>query len=133
MPYPSKQKTSSRSCRYDINSQCLRDHNTLTPETHLPPWKRAPTPRRALDEALLQAVVELPPAPRLRVLRHLAHVRAEVGAGVLEVRDDQAERRVVVDGVVGDVVPLELGEDPRPDGRVDSFVYFLCVGLELVG
>ncbi len=107
------------------------DAGTTVLVTYLPPRHRTPTASCALDEALLHTVGHLPPALRFRVLRDPAHIGVIVRAGVLEVGDEQLERRVVVDGVVDDVVPLECRKDPRPDGGVDLLVRCLRLGLQL--
>ena len=65
--------------------------------THQPPGLVPTTPGRALHEALLHLVRQSPPPSRLLVFRDLLHIPVEVVSCVLEGRDEQVQRRTVVD------------------------------------
>lgn len=99
--------------------------------THRPPRHVPPAPRRALTKALLHPIRQFPPSPRLFVCRDGFHVLVVVLAGVFECGDEELERGVVVDGVVGDVVTGEGGEYGGPDGCVDGLVFLCALRFEL--
>jgi hypothetical protein len=94
----------------------LSAHATLRQPTsaHRPPRHGLAAARRAGLEALLHRVGERPPAARLRIRGNGSHVGGVVRAGVHKVRDEERERRVVVDRVLRDVVRGERGEHAGP-------------------
>lgn len=100
-------------------------------DTHRPPGHVPAAPRRTLIKALLHPVRQRPPPLRILVGRDRGHVLVVVLAGVFERGDEELERGVVVDGVVGDVVACEGGEDGGPDGRVYGLVFRRALGFEL--
>jgi hypothetical protein len=100
-------------------------------DTHRPPGHVRATPRCTLIKAFLHPVGQGPPPLRLLVRRDRGHVLVIVLAGVCERGDEELERGVVVDGVVGDVVAGEGGEDGGPDGRMNGLVFRCALGFEL--
>jgi hypothetical protein len=113
----------------------LSAHATLRQPTgaHRPPRHGLAAARRTRLEALLHRVGERPPAARLRIRGNGSHVCGVVRAGVHKVRDEERERRVVVDRVLRDVVRGERGEHvgPARARRVQSLVLGDGRGLEL--
>ena len=80
---------------------------------------------------LLHGLHERPPALRLRIRRHGAHVGREVVAHVLEVREQDSVAQV--DRVVADVRAMDLLEHARPDRRVVPHVVVAVFGPEFAG
>ena len=124
---PSNLNTSSRSCGAHMPTKKRR----AAWYTHQPPGLLPAAASRALHEALLHLVRQSPPPAGLLVLRDLRHVRIKVVPSILECRDEQMQRRVVVDRVVGDVCACEGGEHAGPGVGVEGPVLCLRLGLEL--
>lgn len=99
--------------------------------THRPPRDRSSTSRRILIEAFLHRIRQLPPPLGLLVGRDCSHVLVIVIAGVFERGDEELERGVVIDGVVGDVVTGEGGEDAGPHVCVEGLVFLYAIRFEL--
>lgn len=99
--------------------------------THRPPWNAAPTSRRTFLEALLHIVRQLPPSLGLRVGGDPGHVLLIVVPYILEVRDKQLKRFVVMDRVVGDIMSCEGIQNTGPSVGVNINVFSLVFGLEL--
>jgi hypothetical protein len=127
---PSNQNTSSRSCK-----EALSAHATLRQPTsaHRPPRHGLAAAGRIRLKALLHRVGERPPAARLRIRGDGGHVGGVVRAGLHKVRDEERERRVVVDRVLRDVVRGERSEHAGPARarRVQRLVLSDGRGLEL--
>ena len=99
--------------------------------THRPPRHLTSTPRRTLVKALLHPIRQFPPPLGFLVGRDRRHVLVEILTGVFKGGDEELEWGVVVDGVVGDMVTSEGGEDGGPDGCVNGFVFHCTFRFEL--
>lgn len=88
--------------------------------THLPPPTPRLTARRALVQALLHPIRQLPPPSHLLILRHPLHVALEIRTPVLEAREKQTQGLVVEDAVIVDVAGGDAREDARPDRGVEG-------------
>lgn len=104
---------------------------TPTSHTYRPPRHVPPAPRRALIKALLHLIRQFPPPLRVLVGRDRRHVLVVVVTGVFERGDEELERGVVVDRVVGDMVAGEGGEDGGPDGCMEGLVFLCALWFEL--
>lgn len=99
---------------------------------HVPPLSVS-GPCRTFDKGFLQRIGHLPPPTGFFIFTNGGHIFLEIlrRASVLHCRDEDAHRRVVVDGVVGDVTPLERREDRWPGGCVKRLILLDCLGPEL--
>jgi hypothetical protein len=100
-------------------------------KTHRPPRDLLSTPRRTVIEALLHTICEPPPPLSLLVIPDGFHIFLKVTTCILEVCDEQIQRRVMVDRVVHDVVPSNGAKDTRPNVPVDLFVLVRAFWFEL--
>ena len=96
---------------------------------HLPPPPSTFTTHSPFIQRLLHVISNLPPPPRLLILRHHSHIPLVIRARILETRKQQSVNTVVVYAVVVDVGCGDAVQHAWPDLRVDLDVLGRVLGF----